>query len=132
MGKNKDRIARMAGKPVNVFEATVSPPQKFDPSYREPKAADELKADLNALANEVEANGWLTENQTGLVASALRRLAALEAGGMVLVPKEPTREMLDAAYKTYPDPSNPATAMLEIYYKVMLAARPQGGKDDHS
>lgn len=81
--------------------------------------------DINALADWLGQYAGSPSYQKA--AKALRRLAALEAGGMVMVPAKPTQTMLDAAYKTYPDPSNAATAMLEIYYTVMLAARPQGG-----
>lgn len=44
--------------------------------------------------------------------------------GMVLVPKEPTREMIDAAWKTY-NADRPHDISFRFTYAQMLAAAPE-------
>lgn len=85
--------------------------------------------DLNALAdwhatglsNSCECATCEKYRQT---VAALRRLAALEAGGMVMVPKEPTPEMVREHNRVRFMENGDVFRL----WHAMLAARPQGGK----
>jgi hypothetical protein len=55
-------------------------------------------------------------------------LAAIRAAGWAVVPVEPTREMLDAAERAYPDDGLGFEDMCRAEWAAMIAAAPGGVK----
>lgn len=58
-------------------------------------------------------------------AAVLAAMTRATPEGWKLVPVEPTDEMINAAYRFWPNPENPGTSLLEGYYAAMLAAAPE-------
>ncbi len=87
-----------------------------------------------AEANHPETGDWLYDDPIEL-AKAIRKgpdmppaqLAPVIPDGYVMVPKEPTKEMIDAGWLHYMGTKNPSS---KGTYKAMLAAAPQEVKGE--
>jgi len=77
----------------------------------------------NGVGDEVDPFGW-----TEYLAEADAVLAEIEAAGMVLVPKEPTEAMKDAAYDRMGAEAGADYPSPESSWEAMLSAAPAVGE----